>query len=426
MARITGASEVITYKGITIKGAYISGELDLEYAKIPFPIRFIDCNFPTGINLKYGELLYKVHLRKPNCNGLTADGLEVGHSVFMNKAFKSEGQVILTGSKIDVDLNCEKGHFINPYGIALSADGLKVEHSVFMNNEFESKGQVILTGSRIDGDLNCENGQFTNPNDIDPNKKIALSADGLKVGHSVFMNNGFKSEGKVNLAASEIGIALKCGGGKFNNPNGTALNANGIMVKRSIYTDRGVTMDKDFQAEGRVSLIDATIYGVLNCEGGTFNNPNRTALIGNGLKIERSISMKRSSFRGEVNLVDATIGGNLNCEKGHFSNPNGIALDAKGLEVERCIEMKDSSFSGEVNLVDAKIGGDLNCQEVEFINPGGIALNAMGLEVNDNIITIGGISSSNSSKDCLEKVNNISQDKVNINGDVILLWRYSE
>ena len=62
----------------------------------------------------------------------------------------------------------------------------------------------------------------------------AIGADGLKVKGSLFLRNGFHAEGEVRLLGATIGGNLDARGGTFKNPNGNALNADGIKVTGDI------------------------------------------------------------------------------------------------------------------------------------------------------------------------------------------------
>ncbi len=330
------ALEVITYRGIQIRNAYIDGNIDLRYAKIPFPVSFIDCNFPMEINLEYANVP-ALYLSGSSTNKLLADGLKVGHKVIMNNGFTSKGTVSLNGAKIGIDLDCGNAKF-NDLNVAFIADGLWVGHKIIMNNNFESKGKVRFTGATIGVALDCSNGTFRD-----------FIANGLKIERSIYMHN-----------KSSISDGVKM---------------------------QGMLVDK-----GTVSLVDATIGGILDCRGARFiakrakrstrqSDPNGDAFIGTGLKIERTVHMEGATFEGRVKLISAEIGGILDCTEAEFNNPNGYALIATGISVEGTVNMEESTFKGEMIIDNAKIGGNFNCKNSYFINPNGIALNATGIKV---------------------------------------------
>ena len=58
-----------------------------------------------------------------------------------------------------------------------------------------------------------------------------LRADGLTCRANVFLKDGFTSTGEVRLPGAAIGGDLTCSVGRFKNPRGVALNAEGITHK---------------------------------------------------------------------------------------------------------------------------------------------------------------------------------------------------
>jgi hypothetical protein len=49
------ASELVSYRGVVVDGAYLEGELDLSLAKIPFPLAIVRC-VAGEINLNQAQL----------------------------------------------------------------------------------------------------------------------------------------------------------------------------------------------------------------------------------------------------------------------------------------------------------------------------------------------------------------------------------
>lgn len=78
------ASVLVTHRGIWIKGARIDGELDLQFAKISFPLFFEKSAFPEGINLRHAEIR-ALAFPGTHIGLINADGLKVGGGVFLRK-----------------------------------------------------------------------------------------------------------------------------------------------------------------------------------------------------------------------------------------------------------------------------------------------------------------------------------------------------
>lgn len=111
----------------------------------------------------------------------------------------------------------------------------------------------------------------------------ALNADGANVGGDLSFDEGFLSEGGVRLLTAQIGGSLECNGGTFCNPEGHSLWADRAKIAGSAFLGRFPKDDNPFRgtfnAQGAVYLIGAQIGGVLSCSGGSFHRPTPPAAI---------------------------------------------------------------------------------------------------------------------------------------------------
>ena len=368
------ASALVAHQGMLVKGARIDGILDLQFAKISFPLYFEKSNFPTGINLQYAKI-HQLFLPATQTGPIIADSLKVEGSLFLSGGFKAEGEVALSGAIISGHFGCAEGRFTNKGASALNASGLKVKGQVLLCGSFKAEGEVRLLGATIGGDLDCDNGQFINEGGK------ALIADRLKVEGGIFLRNGFKAEGEVRLLGAIIGGNLSCKNGQFINKGAHAFNAYGLKVKGNVF------LGNSFKAKGEICLVGATIGGDLDCDNGRFINKGGIALIADRSKVEGRVFL-RNGFKaeGEVWLVGTTIGGDFTCIGGQFINKGGIALIVDRSNVEGSMFLRNGfKAEGEVRLLGATIGGDLDCDNGQFINKEGITLYADGLKVKDSV-----------------------------------------
>ncbi len=170
---------------------------------------------------------------------------------------------------------------------AIKADSLIVKTNVALRHGFNAQGEVGFPFAQIGGILDCSGGTFTNPPQVDAQGKhvemsgSALSADGINVRGSVFLGEGFIAHGEVRFPLAQIDGYLDCSGGTFTNPNqkgaqggGRALNATGINVKGHVMLSKQFTADggKEFTANGEVNLGGAQIGTLLDCTNGNFEN----------------------------------------------------------------------------------------------------------------------------------------------------------
>jgi hypothetical protein len=369
---LVGGADVPTAapKGVRLRGARISGQLDLGMATVRCPLALFDCLIDEVAILDEVNAP-AVRLGGSHLPGLQARQLVIRGDLGLDLGFTATDEVRLFGAKIGGQLSCRGGTFTNDSGPALSADGLTVDGDMFCDDGFAARGEVRLSGAKIGGLLSCSGGTFTNEGGR------ALVADGLTVDADMNCREGFAATGEVRLPGAKIGGRLDCSGGTFTNENGPALSADGLTVDGSMFCREG------FAARGEVWLLGAKIGGQLSCRGATFTNEGGRALSADGLTVDADMVCREGfAATGEVRLLGAKIGGRLDCSGGTFTNENGPALSADGLTVEGGMYCRDGfAARGEVRLPGARIGGQLSCSGGTFTNENGPALRADGLTV---------------------------------------------
>ena len=290
---------------------------------------------------------------------LVADGLKVSHDVFLRNGFTAAGAISLLGAEITGNLECDGAQLngANAAGLALVADGLKVSHDVFLRNGFTAAGAISLLGAEITGNLEC-NGAKLNGIDEDSN---ALLADNLVVGGDLFLDEDFTAAGGITLMAAKISSNLECDGAQLNgaNADGLALVADGLKVGHDVFLRNG------FTAAGAISLLGAEISGDLDCDGARLDGTNADgyALIGGNLQVGRNAFLRNGfTAAGAIWLLGANISGNLVCDGAQLNGANarGTALLADNLKVGHDAFLRNGfSAAGTVSLESVRIDGSL-------------------------------------------------------------------
>ena len=313
------AMELVTYKGIQVKGVRIDEKLDLQLIKAPFPLIFAKSAIPKGIDVTLARI-QMLSLQGSHVGPINASSIKVEDHIFLWDGFKAEGEVNLVAAEIGGQLNCTNGQFINPDGYAINADILKVDDSVYLCNGFKAEGEVRLLSATIGWHLDCNDGQFINPDGY------ALNADALAVEGNILLRNGFKAKGKVDLRGADIEGQVSCIGGKFINPNGMAFNGDSVKVEESILLANG------FEAEGEVRLTGATIGGQLGCKNAQFINPGRNAIIADSIKVDKHVFLSNQfKAEGKIDFVGAEIGGIFQWHK--VDSPEKVMLDLRSAQI---------------------------------------------------------------------------------------------
>ncbi|CAN7287223.1 hypothetical protein LJR039_001314 [Pseudorhodoferax sp. LjRoot39] len=259
-------------RGVQLKGAYVTDQLDLTGCRIPYNVSLKCCRFVGPVRAQDARVEGLMTLEESHlAQGLNADRLRCAGGLFLRHRFKAVGQVRLLSAHIGGDLECGGGHFERTDKEAFRADGAVVKGDVIFNDGFKATGTVQLLGAQIGGDLQCCRGQF------EGNGGDALLANRAFVAGSVFFNSDskgtFKATGTVSLSGAHIGGKLECADGKFEAKNGDALSAERVVVKGSVFLNR------TFRATGQVRLRGAQIGGDLACSGGQFEAEGKHALL---------------------------------------------------------------------------------------------------------------------------------------------------
>src|SRR5262249_19453733 len=196
--------------GLRLRGARITGRLDLANLTTDVSLQLRDCLLEEGVLAEGARLAFVgltgCQLKHPTERPLAADGLScsvLALSEARITGHTSVGAVNLTGAQIGGGLDCDGAALCNDSGPALGADGLQVGRRVLLRDRFTATGAgqygtVRLTSAHIGGSLLCDGAALRN--DSGP----ALVAYGLQVGRSVFLRSGFTATGTGDRGAVRL------------------------------------------------------------------------------------------------------------------------------------------------------------------------------------------------------------------------------
>jgi hypothetical protein len=284
LGSLTGA--LLTVQGVNLSCSTFGGPVSLRDAKVGY----LTCEEIT------------LSGRDTNGNSLVADQLRVAGSASFSKSI-SDGAVRLPGAVIGGQLICSgfelKGCDVDSN--ALFADRIKIQGGAYLDQGFSAAGAVRLHGADV-AVLNC-NGAHLARSDRNGN---ALVADGIRVGGAVFLDEGFIAAGAVRLHSADIAVQLACRGAQIlgRDAHGNVLVADGIRVGGSVFLDEG------FTAGGTVSLKGARVGGSLGVMPGEQTDAaHPMALDASRAQITGSMRWApKGQFTGPVNLQDAAVG----------------------------------------------------------------------------------------------------------------------
>ena len=395
--------------GLRLRGARITGRLDLENLATDVRLELHDCLLGEGLLARDARLaaVVLVGCQIEHPDGIPLDGARLTCSVLgLDRArvrgHSGVGAVDLHGANIGGNLVCDGASLRNDRGPALFADGLRVGQDMFLREGFTATGAgedgaVRLTGAHVGGSLLCDGAALRN--DSGP----ALVAYGPQIGQSVFLRGGFTAtgageRGAVRLVGACIGGSLDCSGAALRNDSGPALLADSLQVGQDVQCDR-------LTADGGV-VLGGHIGRLVYFEGAALNNRGGFALLSDGLKVDGAMFCRNGfTAQGEVRLPGARIGGRLYFDGAKLSNPGGRALVASRLTVGQDMFCRNNggpeheqpfAVEGAVILAGAHIGGHLDCTGAQLRNDSGPALHANSLHVDQDMVLRGGFTAAGS------------------------------
>ncbi len=264
-----------TTRAVVLRGARISGAVNLESARLDCPLILEGCRFDGPVNVRdaRAETIRLSGCRLP-C--LHAALLETRGDLNLDRT--SAAIIDLIGARIGGQLSLEgaslsggswpldlEGATLAPFDdvttdatrlrcAALVADGLRVQADMLCRDGFDATGEIRLLGAHIHGQLSLDKASITSE------RGPALNADRITVEQSVLCRDGFAAVGEVRLVGSRIHGQLSFEGARLRNAQGPALNLQETDVRGSVWLRFGAI------PEGTVDLRSARMGALYDSE----------------------------------------------------------------------------------------------------------------------------------------------------------------
>lgn len=303
-----GISEYSRSRVIRLKRLVINGDLDLESTAIDRRLIFEDCAFEL-VTINDAELR---SLHMPGCTvaGIDATNCRIDGNLELNHGFSAAGMVNLTGALItrDVRLTRSRWHWSPEDAPAVMN---------LPESQRDKKIALLLTRATING---------------------ALLASGVEV------------HGQVRAISTKVGGLVSLKGAKLENAGEIALQAERMEIGESLFFQAG------FESNGRVFLQNATIKGGIDAIDSTFHGAAEGSSCLQLLRtnVGRNVSLKRASLERLVNLRDADIGGELILAGATFHG-SGTEMRMRDLRAER-VDLTWTSPPAVTDLRRARVG----------------------------------------------------------------------
>ncbi|HXZ64579.1 MAG TPA: hypothetical protein VEH05_07585 [Streptosporangiaceae bacterium] len=251
--------------GVRLRRARIVGRLDLENLTTSVFLELRECFLEEGIVARDanmpGMALLGCRLEHPTEPPLDADRLTCTSLVLQDAAINGHsegGAVSLTGAHAGL-FACSGANLHNDSGPALDARSMHVDQLLILTGLTAvgagRDGAVNLSGAHVSGQLDCSRASLRN--DSGP----ALDANGIEVGQSLGLSDGFNAvgagqDGAVNLIGAHVSGQLNCTRASLRNDSGPALEASLLRVDQDLFLHDG------FSAVGGGDGVAVDLTGV--------------------------------------------------------------------------------------------------------------------------------------------------------------------
>jgi hypothetical protein len=422
------ALKLVPSHGIWLRGANITGKINLYRSNVPFPLTFYECLLDNGINIGHAKL-QELDCTNSCTARIDARGAQIAENVYLMRTCVFGGMDFIEAQIAgDLDLNggrvshCLPGEEESP-GVAINLFDAKVGGDIKLGEKFRGQGSVHMIGAQIGRSLDCTGGHFAGvvaeggiemrgtriggDFDCDGGRFIAsevdaISADMVNVAGQVLMGDGFHAEGEVRLINATVGGDVDCDNGHFLHPDGDALSLDSATIASCLrigYESSAAVADADgdlspgFVAQGTVRLFNTKVNQEILASGGVFDTPTGTAIIANNLRVGSRVLLSGVTVNGSLQLLSADIEHELDLRGSHFDGmkaPGEIAIWANGMQVRghvysNQIDTPDRTWpfrvDGVMSLQFATIKMHWDLYGAQLIHPGGDALDASDCRV---------------------------------------------
>ncbi|WP_413808637.1 membrane-associated oxidoreductase [Streptomyces sp. OE57] len=209
---------------VDVRGARISGQLDLRHGDITSPVHLTQCYFDAEPDL-YAARLGELHLWRSVLPGLTAVGTQFDSFVALSEC-RATGMVSFSLARIARtlyldQLRAESAH-AEEQGVAVALNHTVIGDAIVATG-MSARGEVRLDGATVTAQVSLSSARLHNPGGM------ALNAEGLTVGSDLTVR-GVYAQGRITLRGARIPGQLDLTETRLPNPDGLALRVSSAVI----------------------------------------------------------------------------------------------------------------------------------------------------------------------------------------------------
>lgn len=345
----------VHHLGINLTGAWLIGQLDLQLASIAGNLHFRLCFFDAEILMQSCKVAGNLTFRECRLPDLTLDGAKIDGFVGLDRS-NVTGRIRLVNAALSGMLSLKEAKLYGRDEVAMLADRLTIAGTLFLDDGFISDGGVRFLGAKINGNVSLRGAAVSAVN------TEAVIFERAKIGGHLFLDKGFASKGLINLVFAVINGNLNCSKANFVADGAESLIADHAEITGNVFF-RGV------QSLGQIRMLSSKIWGNIECDNSRIDGGGAESLYLDGTTVNGTVSLTENFYaKGCVRLPGLSVGQDLVCNGARLEVGDGCALYLDGIRVAGNVMLaKSFSATGEVRLVGARIDGSFDCSESTFL-----------------------------------------------------------
>ncbi|MFF4655387.1 membrane-associated oxidoreductase [Streptomyces sp. NPDC001381] len=220
---LNGPEEPGEIAALKVRGACVTGVLDLRYATVGSVIHLTHCRFTDAPDLVGAHLRY-LSLRDSGMPGLSVTRARIDGSLRLTRC-RFGGPVRLDGAQISGALFLEGAEIAVAAPAAqpvLQLNQVTVEDDLCARG-LRARGLIRLDGATVAGSLDLEDAELGNPG------ARVLDAEALDVGANLLARR-LRAQGRIDLRGARVPGRVDLLDARLSNPGGTALRASSCVI----------------------------------------------------------------------------------------------------------------------------------------------------------------------------------------------------
>ncbi|MFG3086626.1 membrane-associated oxidoreductase [Streptomyces antibioticus] len=219
---LNGPREPGEIAAVKVRGARITGALDLRYATVDSVVHLTDCRFTAAPDLTGAHVRY-LSLRDSEMPGLSMTRSRIDGSLRLTRC-RFDGPVRLDGAQIAGALFLEDVEILPEGGPApvLQLNQISVDDDLCARG-LRARGAVRLDGAGVAGSLDLEDADLSHPG------RTVVEAEAVEIGANLLARR-LRAEGRIELRSARIPGRVDLLDARLSNPGGTALRISSSVI----------------------------------------------------------------------------------------------------------------------------------------------------------------------------------------------------